>query len=329
MNRARRALLWWIAALPPSFALAVEAPRRVGLIWNSPPDSEVQSSSRTSRHPGRRQIEERLGELGWATDRNLEIFSRSAEGRYERFPAIVDEMVARRVDVIVVFSREALRIAKVRAPNIPLVLSQGFNLPSGRNAEANVTGMAIPNPVAKRLELLKSLAPATLRVAMVARVAPGEAPPVISDALGDAMRQLGVEGFPLYFAEPEELEALFAEASRRGANALYMSGFPRLTWDADVQRRVIALAARHRLPAVYELHELARDGGLLGFGLDYREVHRKTADYVDRLLRGRLPAQLPREEPLRYILHVNARTARELGLSLPDSLRIQADRVFD
>lgn len=328
MNRRRRTLLWWIATLPPTFALAAEGPRCVGLIWNSPPDSEVRSA-RPTRHPGRWQIEERLRELGWASGRNLEIISRSAEGRYERFPAIVDEMVARRAEVIVVFSTEALRIAKDRAPDIPLVLSQGYNLPSGRSAEANVTGMAIPNPVAKRLELLKSLAPATRRVAMVARVAPGEAPPVISDTLGKAMRQLGLEGFALYFAEPEELDALFAEASRRGANAMYMSLFPRLTWDGDVQRRVIVLAARHRLPAVYELHELARDGALLGFGLDYREVHRKTADYVDRLLRGRLPAQLPREEPLRYILHVNARTARELGLSLPDALRIQADHVFD
>ena len=318
-------LAWPAAASAQRSAPPGEKPRRVGFILNSFPQATIDRDGLSRSGFG--VIESRLRELGWGPGA-LDVKALSAESRYERFPAIVDELVSRRVEVIVVGGPEAARVARERAPSIPLVEAMAFNRAPG-NSSGNVTGPVVANPVGKRLELLKAIAPGSRRIAMFARVAPGEKPPELSPSLLAAASRMGWDAFAVYFDAPEELDARFAEVRRRGADAVYMSSFPLLTWDSGVRNHVLGLVSRHRLPAVYEDPDLAAEGGLVAFGADDREVWRRAAYYVDRILRGARAADVPREEPTRFLLHLNRRTALSLGLTLPSAIALQADRVFE
>lgn len=319
------ALAWAAIFHGAAAAQGAEKIRKVGFVINSYPQAAIDRGDLSGSKF--RLIDSRLRELGWGPGR-LEVRALSAEGRYERFPGIVDDLVRRRIDVIVVGGPEAARVARTRAPTIPLVEAVAFDRPPGR-ASGNVTGPVVANPVEKRLELLKAIAPASRKVAMFAHVAPGEKPPPLSPSLLAAARKIGLEAFPVYFDSHEELAPAFAEIRRRGADAVYMSSFPRLSWDRDVRTSVLDLATRHRLPAVYESTDLVEEGGLVAFEADDREVWGRAAYYVDRILRGASTAELPREEPTKFLLWVNGRTAREMGLNVPASITLQADRVFN
>lgn len=308
-----------------AFAQSAEKLRKVGFVLNSFPQAAIDRGNLEGS--GFNVVDSRLRELGWGPGR-LEVRVLSAEGRYERFPGIVDEMVRRHADVIVVAGPEAARVARDRAPAIPLVEAMAFNRAPGR-ASGNVTGPVVANPVEKRLELLKTIAPGSRKVAMFAHVAPGEKPPELSPALLAAAKKNGLEAFAVYFDSHEELGPAFAEIRRRGADAVYMSSFPRLSWDGAVRAHILELAARHRLPAVYESIYMVEEGGLVAFEADDRELWRRVAYYVDRILRGAKAADLPREEPTTFLMWVNRRTAGELGLSVPPMIDLQANRVFN
>jgi putative tryptophan/tyrosine transport system substrate-binding protein len=300
--------------------------RRVGLVFSSPPQTDL--DGRGAGRLNLDRIEAELRQLGWVPGESIQLVARSAESRYERFPAIVDELLHSRVEVLVVFGPEAAKIARERAGSVPVVWPVAFNRPPGPPS-GNVTGMVVANPVLKRLEILKAIAPRSSRVAMFARVAPGEKPPELTAPLVAAARTLGLEPFAIYFEAAEELDGQFAKLRAARADAVYMSTFPVLTWNADVRRAVVDLAARHRLPMVCEDPDLVAEGALIGFGHDDAEIFRRTAQFIDRILKGTRPADLPLEQPMAYRLNINRRTAGSLGLTIWPALLLQADTVFD
>jgi putative ABC transport system substrate-binding protein len=304
---------------------AAERVARVGLIWNSLPQAEADHD--LSRFFGPAILVDGLRKRGWIQGRNLELVSLSAEGNYERFPDIVDRMAAMRVDVMVVFGSDSAKVAREQGRGIPVVDTVAFNEAPGRGS--GIVGMVVQNPVGKRIELLKQLVPSARRVAFFAHAPNGMSWPVIGDDLRARIGQLGITPRVLYFTSMAELGGAFDEAMRWGANAAYMSGFPKLYWERETQEHVLGLAARHRLPMVYELPELAARGALIGFGPDVRTTHERAAYFIDRILRGAQPGDLPAEQPGGFVLTLNRTTARELGLDVPPGVLLQVNEAFD
>jgi putative ABC transport system substrate-binding protein len=322
----RRVAIQLLVALGVGIPTRAMADRvsRVGLIWNSLPQADIDRD--LSRFYGPGILVEGLRKRGWVRGRNLELVSLSAEGRYERFPAMVDKMVAMQVDVMVVFGSDAAAVARERARGIPIVDTVAFNQAPGRGG---IVGMVVQNPVDKRLELLKYLVPTARKVALFAHAPKGGDFPVIGDVLRARIERLGMTPKALHFTSMADLDGAFEEAIRWGAQAAYMSGFPKLYWDPDTQEHVVGLAARHRVPTVYEVPHLAARGALIGFGPDERTTHDRAAYFIDRILRGARPEDLPAEQPTGFVLTLNRATARELGLVFPAALLLQADEVFD
>jgi len=308
--------------------------RRVGLVWNSPPQEEIDKGTATAL----RKIAGGLRGRGWIEGRNLQLISRTAEGRYDRLPGLVEELLKLNVDVLVVHSDKAARAALGQTRTVPVVYPISYGLGSTASDLAkslgqhggNLTGMSysVGGQVGKRLSLLKELAPRASRIAMLAQVLPGQKQPELPAAFVERMRAAGMELFAIYYTGPQHIEDAFAQAEKGGANAAYISGTPHLTW-GDHPAQVHALAARYKLPAVYEDPDLARSGGLLGYGPEDDEGSRRAVDYIDRLLRGAKPADLPIEQPTRFYLNINRKAAKNLGLEIPPSLRIQADNIFE
>jgi putative ABC transport system substrate-binding protein len=329
MMRNVLATFAWAAALAAMPALAQQPQRvfRVGMVWNSLPQADL--DRRATVHPGPRLIEQGLQKLGWVPGKDVILLSRSAESRYERFPALVDQLIRVPVDVLVVFGPEAGKVARGRTKTIPIVFAGLANLRTDSEPTGNVTGVTTSNPVGKRLELLKAIAPKASRVAMFASVSAGQAKPSLSTPLIEGARRIGFELFAVYFEGPHGLEAAFEDAVRGRADALYMSTFPELTWAAEVQDTVLRLAQQHRMPAVYEAPGMAAKGGLIAFGHGDFDDYRRAAYFIDRILRGAQPATLPLEEPMKFEVNINRRTAGQLGLRIPPSLLVQADNIYD
>lgn len=278
-----------------------------------------------------------LRALGWVEGQNVVIEWRFAEGKEERLPELAAELVRLGMDVIVTETGKGARALKRATGTIPIVL-WGVTDPVGAGLVAslarpdgNITGTAwdvTPEVAGKRLQLLKEVVPAVSRLAHLwwPRGGPvdatyGKALQAAADALGVRLQRLEVRG-------PEELEVAFAamRTERAGALLVEVWGFG----PADRQK-IVALAAAHRLPALYEsvAREWVDAGGLMSHGPSAADMLRSTASYVDRILRGAKPAELPVELPTRYQLMINLRTATALGLTVPPSLRMQADQLVE
>ena len=296
---------------------------RVGLVFNSLPQVEVDRD--LMQFYGPRVMVEALRRKGWVRGRNLEILALSAEERYERFAAFVDQLVALAADVIVVFGSDSAETARSRARGIPIVDVVAFNQAPGRGS----TGMVVMNPMGKRLDLLKQLVPKARRVALFGHAPKGHGGPEVSAEDRAQITRVGMTAIVLHFTTMEDLDRAFDEARRWGADAVYMSGFPKLYWDREVQDHVLGLPAANRWPAVYENPELAERGALIAFGPDVRTTHERAAYFIDRILKGAKPSDLPAEQPTGFVLTLNRRTARDLGLAIPASLALQAQEIFD
>ena len=277
-----------------------------------------------------------LRALGWVEGQNLVIERRFAEGREERLPELAAELVRLGMDVIVTETGRGARALKRATGTIPIVL-YGVTDPVGAGLVAslarpggNITGAAwdvTPEVAGKRLQLLKEVVPAVSRVAHLwwprgglVDATYGKALEAAADALGVQLQRLKVEG-------PEKLEDAFAAMRTERAGALLVE-----VWGlgpAD-QQKIVALAAAHGLPALYESvgREWVDVGGLMSHGPSFADMVRSVASYVDRILRGAKPAELPVELPTRYHLIINLRTAKALGLTIPPSLLVQADQLI-
>jgi len=260
---------------------------------------------------------------------------RYAEGKTDQLPGLARELVRIPVDVIVPVS-VAVDAAKDATKTIPIVMALAIN-PVGRGVVSslarpggNITGVSYevgPGIVSKRLELLKEAVPRAVRIAALAAEDSGgprdsggrwQAPQQAASALGVKLIVVEVRG--------GEYERAFATMVAERVDALLVVGSPSLSTD---RRRVIALAARHRLPAIYEWPEHAEDGGLMAYGASRRDLYRRVAALVDRIFKGANPATLPVEQPAVWELAVNLRTAKALGLTIPPSLLARADHIIE
>jgi putative tryptophan/tyrosine transport system substrate-binding protein len=280
-----------------------------------------------------------LRELGYVEGRNLVLEWRSSEGSNERFADFAAEFVRLNVDLIVAVGNPAAQAAKKATNTIPIVMTfsnspdQVGLVASLARPGGNVTGLTNdtgPEIVGKMLQLLKETVPTISRVATLR--SSGEtgiwfeksgAPVREVDAAGQG---LGLTLVPIEARGPDDFATAFAAAAQGRAQALLVAP----TGLAFAHRRLIfEFAAKQRLPAVYASREYAEDGGLMSYGVDSKDLIRRATVYIDRILKGAKPADLPVEQPTKFELVINLKTAKALGLTIPQSLLLRADQVIE
>ncbi|MGH9365233.1 MAG: ABC transporter substrate-binding protein [Thermoanaerobaculia bacterium] len=274
---------------------------------------------------------EGLRQLGYAEDQNLVIEGRYSEGRSERLPTLAAELVRLKVDVIVAASYAA-DAAKGATSTIPIVMTNHADpvgsllVASLARPGGNVTGLSglSPDLVAKQLQLLKEAMPRLSRVAVLSDPAHPNHPRSLREA-EVAARALKVRLQILQARAPTEFAGVLSVATKESAGALLVLGGPMMYGE---RRRIVELAAKSRLPLIGMQKEYAEAGGLLTYGIDQRDSFRRAATYVDKILRGTKPADLPVEQPTKFELVINLKTAKALGLTIPPSVLGRADELI-
>ena len=280
-------------------------------------------------------LERGLSEFGYlAAGRNVLFVNRNAGPQLARLPELATDLVRSGVDVIVTSTNPATLAAKKATTTIPIVMTVGVEpvaaglVASLARPGANVTGLTFDvdatQLVAKRLEILKQLLPSVSRVAVLWNRSYGPGT-LRFKGTEDAGRKLGITIVSVQLAEGSDAERAFAETRRARTKALTVPSDP-----AMVARRaeIIELAARHRLPAIYALREWVEDGGLISYATNLSDQWRRAARYVDKLLKGARPSELPIEQPAAFELWINLKAARALGLTIPQLLLQRADGVI-
>jgi putative ABC transport system substrate-binding protein len=273
-----------------------------------------------------------LRELGYVEGQNIAIESRWAEGEYDRLPGLAAELVRLKVDVIVTYAAPAIQAAKRATGTIPIVMAGAIDpvasglVTSVARPGGNITGLSLmaPDLVGKQLAILKEVVPTVSRVALLGNpVNTGNAP-----QLRHAQETARALGMRLQFLEargPSEIDGAFAAMTRERAGAVIVLVDGML---ADHRARIADLAVKSRLPAIYGLSDYPEAGGLMAYGPSVLDRFRRAATYVDKLLKGAKPADLPVEQPTKFELTVNLRAAGALGLTIPSSVLARADHVI-
>lgn len=277
-----------------------------------------------------------LTELGYIEGRNIVIEYRAADGKIERLPGLATELVGLKVDLIVALATPAGRAAQQATTTIPIVVTaMGDPVRDGLVASlarpgGNITGTTFLGPelVPKRLSFLRELLPTISRVAVLWH--PGAfSEPTIREMLNEVAQAAGTLGVQLQLVEvrsADEFDHAFTTMVGARAEALFQ--FPS-TLFFNERRRIVDLAARHRLPAMFNAREFVQLGGLIAYGANLAELNRRAAAYVDKILKGAKPFDLPIEQPTKFELFINLKTAKALGLAVPDRLLVGADEVIE
>jgi putative ABC transport system substrate-binding protein len=274
-----------------------------------------------------------LRELGYVEGRNIILEPRWADGQYERLPGLAADLVRLNVDVIVVAATPGSLAVKAATNTIPVVIvAVGEPVKTGLVASlarpgGNVTGLSLLTAElsGKRLDLLGRVLRSVPRVAILMN--PGN--PIHAIFLEEtrvAAQRLRVQLQPLEARTPKEIEQVFDAATRGRASALIVFDDP-VIWSYRTQ--IVAAAARRGLPAMYGYREFVDDGGLMSYGPDRIDQYRRTATYVDKILKGAKPGDLPVEQSTKFELAINLKTAKALGLTIPPSLLQRADQVIE
>ena len=298
--------------------------RRVGILA---------SSTRESFEPNVKIFRASLERFGWVEGRNLAVDVRYVSSQYQQLASLAAELVTLKVDVIFAMAVPAIQAAKRATKTIPIVIETlgdavGAGLvPSLARPGGNVTGVSgfAPQLSSKRLALIRELLPAADRIALlVNRTNPATA--IVVRTTEAAARDLRIHLVVVDVPRLAALEDAFVTVARERCQAFVLAADPMLF---SQRRRIVELAARHRLPGVYEYQDFADFGGLLSYGPDPAERFQRAAVYVDRVLRGAQPGELPVEQPSTFQLVLNLKTAASLGLAFPESLRLRAQRVIE
>ena len=273
-------------------------------------------------------FQQHLRELGWVEGQNLTIEWRWAEGSLERFATLVDEVVHLPVEVLVVPNGLTAQVAQRATTTIPIVLAGGGAIswvPNIAQPGGNVTGFAGLGPElsTKRLELLTHVAPGLTRVAVLRGLAPQT---LALQALEVAARALGVQLQHLEARNPTEIDQAFTAAIREGAGALVV--FADGGSFRPHRARLAELAVTHRLPSIFNGREFVEAGGLMSYATSPSERGHRLAAYVDKILKGAKPGDLPIEQPTQFEFVINLKTAQALGLTIPPTLLFQATEVI-
>ena len=270
-----------------------------------------------------------LRDLGYVEGRNLIIEYRSADGRAERFPDLANELVRLNVDLILTRGTPATNAVKSASETIPVVMAAMRPLAvvaSLAQPRGNVTGVTTFSTelTGKRIELLKELVPNLRCVAVLHNMGNPAAPPEWEE-VKTAARSLGVQSELLDVRSEGELDGAFDRAAQQRVDALVI-GADGLT--QMHQQTIVDLLARMRLPAVYPDRDFVEAGGLIAYGVNYPDMYFRFAGFVDKIFKGAKPAELPVEQPTKFELVVNLKSAKALGLSIPQSILLRADEVI-
>lgn len=271
-----------------------------------------------------------LRDLGYIGNRDIVIEFRWAEGKYERLAELATELVRLNVDVLVTYGTPGIRAAKSATTAIPIVMAASADavatglVGSLARPDGNVTGLTIfgPEITAKRLELLKEAVPRAQKVAVLfnpdTKGAGFQPMEIAFRSFNVELQRIGVRG-------PGEFAGAFSAMVTKRVDAVLVTQEPMLN---AYPKEIADLASKHRLPSI-GFNDLADAGGLLGYGVNFLDLYRRAAHYVDKLLKGAKPADLPIERPTKFELVVNLKTARALRLTIPQSVILRADRVIE
>ena len=326
MNRRAAILAITALAVAPLAALAQQPERvwRIGVLWpgsSAPPNVRLDA------------FRQGLRELGYVEGRNTVMVIGYAEGKYERLPALAADLVRQKVDVIVGAGAPAISAAQKATTTIPIVIGTagdpvgtGFARSLARPG-GNITGLSdlSSDLGSKLLELLVSVAP---RIALVGVLTnPGNSShKTILVSVRSAARNAGVKILHVTATSPQEIDAAFAAMARENVAAVIATADPLFNVN---MRRIAGLAATHHLPSISGYLPFVEDGGLMSYGPDFNANFRRAATYVDKILKGARPGDLPIEQASRVGLMINLKTAHVLGLAIPQSLLLRADRVIE
>jgi len=297
---------------------------RIGYL-QSPPPSAVAARTEAFRQG--------LRDLGYVEGKNIVIEWRFAEGKLDRVPALVAELVRLKVDVIVTGGAILTRAAKEATSTIPIVMAQDSD-PVGNGFVAslarpggNITGLATLTPElsGKRLELLKEIVPKLSRVAVLGTsTQPGNAQQLRETEL--AAGAFGVKLQYLDVLDPKDIETAFRAASKGRADAVLMMVAGAVA--AAHRTQIVELAVKSRLPTMYPQNTYVEDGGLMSYGVSFTDLDRRAATYVDKILKGAKPADLPVEQPIKFEFIINLKAAKQIGLTIPPNVLVRADKVI-
>jgi len=273
-----------------------------------------------------------LRELGYVEGKNIVIEWRYAEGKLDRLSELAAELVRLKVEVIVTGGPPGTRPAKEATVTIPIVMAQdsdpvgnGFVVSLARPG-GNITGLSTlaPEISGKRLELLKEIVPRLSRVAVLG----GSTTPGNAQALREVELAAGAFGVKLQYLDvlsPKDIETAFRAAAKGRAEAVIVLVSPVFV---NQRTQLADLAVKGRLPAIYDRAEFVDDGGLMCYGTNFADLSRRAATYVDKILKGAKPADLPVEQPIKFELVINLKTAKQIGLTIPQSVLYRADKVI-
>jgi putative tryptophan/tyrosine transport system substrate-binding protein len=321
-----RALSFWCAMLYALCAIAeAQQPKKVPRIGYLSFASQ----------PGLREeaFIQGLRDLGWVAGQSISIEYRWAAGNVDRLPTLAEELVRLKVDVIVAGATPVIQAAKNATSTIPIVMPSAAD-PVGMGLVAslarpggNVTGMSaiMPELAGKRLELLREIVPKLSRVAFLA-YGPGPGHRLFVKEAQDAAQSFRMRFQSLVLRGPEEIEGAFSAIAKEGSGALIIQ--PVLISPLGHGTRITELALKHRVPTVSDGFGFAETGGLMFYGPDTATMHRRAAIYVDKILKGAKPGDLPVEQPTKFELVINLNTAKQIGLTIPPNVLARADRVI-
>ena len=274
-----------------------------------------------------------LRDLGYVDGKNIIIEYRWAAGKTDRLPALAEELVRLKVDLIAVRATPVVQAAKNATTSIPIVMliaadpvRSGF-VASLAQPGGNITGMSsiMPELAEKRLGLLREVVPKLSRVAFLA-YGPDPAHKLFVKDAEDAARQFKMRFQPLIIGAPEGIEGAFSAMTKERAGALIVQ--PLFVTTLGQGRRIAQLAVKNRLPTISDGIPFADEGGLMLYGPDQKPMYRRAAVHVDKILKGTKPADIPVEQPMKFDFVINLKTAKEIGVTFPDIILFKANRVI-
>jgi putative ABC transport system substrate-binding protein len=269
-----------------------------------------------------------MRDLGYAEGKNLVIDHRDAEGKVERLPSLVRELIALHPDVIVAVATPAIAAARDATSSIPIVMSSATDAVSSgfiknlAHPGGNITGISnmMDDAIGKSVELLHSIVPSATRVAVLMSANPTH--PQMYGSVEAAAKSLSLATVPVAAPTPSDLEQAFQKMKQEKCDSLYVLADP-------TRPAIVMLADRSKLPAIYQFSAFVELGGLASYGADLKIISRKSARYVDKILNGANPAELPVEQPVVFDLALNLKAAASLGITIPPSVISRADKVIE
>ena len=322
-KNAWRLVFGWVAALLFALGSSAQAQSKiphVGILFIGGRDQ-----------PHLEDFKQGLRELGYSEGKNIILEYRYAEGKYDRLPGLAQEFVREKVDIIVTTSTYSALIAHKETHTIPIVMTSGSPIERGlaeslAKPGGNVTGLSvlIPELSGKRVELLKESFPKITRVATL--WSPGSNEAVLG--LKETEQAAHALSIPLHLVKVEardDIEKAFAALPKANVNALLVVLSPQVTF---YSKTIVDLALKQRLPGMYPTRQFAEEGGVVAYGPLIGDLYRRAATYVDKILKGAKPADLPVEQPTKFEFVVNLKTAKQIGLTIPPNVLARADRVI-